>query len=128
MGDPHLLIDKIQYCAESMVDSNFLVNQNDEVYTREKGDLITTNITSAYEWFQLSLTVLIQKNIGMVDPPFWTGLWKDVQHKFLPGQIIKNNKCNNGWIEISIDKVAEKLIVPSSAISLLPEKDMLASY
>lgn len=128
IGDPLLQMDKIQYCAVSMIESNFPMNKYDNIDIRKMGDKIQTNNTDDYEWFQVSLAVLAQKNIGMVNPPFWTGLWKDVQFQFLPIQIVRNNQRYNGWIELSFNKETEKLIIHRSGVSLLPEVDIKAGF
>lgn len=128
VGDPIMQMDKIQYCAVSMIESNFPMNRNNDVDIRKSGDKIQSSNTADYEWFPVSLAVLAQKNIGMVDSPFWTGTWQNVKHQFLPIQIMKANQRYNGWIEISFDKVAEKLIVHRSGVSLVPEVDIRAGY
>lgn len=128
VGDPIMKMDKIQYCAVSMIESNFPMNAHDDVDIRRSGDKIQSANGRDYNWYQVSLAVLAQKNIVMVDPPYWTGTWKDVQHQFLPIQIMKDNKPYNGWIEISFDKVAEKLIVHRSGVSLVPGVDIRAGY
>lgn len=121
IGDPVLQMDKYRYCAASMIESNFPVNKNDDVDIRRNGDLIQTENTSDYEWFRVSLAVLAQKNIGLNGPPFWTGVWKDVQHQYLPIQIMKEGKRFNGWVELSFDQAAEKIILHRSGVSTVAE-------
>jgi hypothetical protein len=44
----------------------------------------------------------------------------------LPIQIKKDNKRFNGWVELSFDMDAEKVILHRAAISKLPESQVIA--
>jgi len=44
----------------------------------------------------------------------------------LPVQVLVNNQRFNGWVELSFDMSAEKIILHKAAISKLPERGVIA--
>ena len=50
------------------------------------------------------------------------------RHKYLPVQLNKNNKLYNGWIELSFDSAASKLVLHKAAFSAEENKDVKAGY
>jgi hypothetical protein len=126
IGDPVGQQDKIRFLAGSNVQCNLLVGGDNNSPVLAKGNTISLNNMPPYEWFEVSEVFLAEKIIGMNAPPFWQGPWKDVSHKYLAIQIVKNNQRYNGWIELSFDTVAEKLYLHKAAISKEAEKEVKA--
>lgn len=126
IGDPLTQMDKIQFHAASMIESNFPIDQHDNAPVFSKGTIIKTNNTADYEWFRVSLVVLAQKNIPVTGTIHWTGNWKDVSRQYLPIQLLKGNQRYNGWIELSFDMENEKIILHKAAISNTPDVDIVA--
>ena len=126
IGDPIEIVDKIRFSVFSGIYSSLFVgNQNNSPVLNE-GDKINGQTKLPYEWFIVSEVELAEKVIGMDHPPFWRGDWKDVDHKFLAVQITKEGKLFHGWIELSIDKNNEKLILHKAAICKEENKEIKA--
>lgn len=79
-----------------------------------------------YEWWGASETYLTEKIEPQGRPAFWLGNWKNANHKFFPIQFTKLNKKCAGWIELSFDTQAEKLVLHRAAYSTVSNKDILA--
>lgn len=126
IGDPVLKMDKIQFFAASQINSYFPINADDNVTPLNTGDKIITRNTAHQDWYQVSLIVLAQKNITDKEPPYWTGTWKDASHQYLPIQIDRRGQRFNGWVELSFDKAAEKIILHRAAINTVPNIDIVA--
>ena len=70
----------------------------------------------SYDWYEVSAIVLAEKITPVNGEPYWQGPWKNVAHKFLPVMIRKEDKSYYGWIELSFDTAAEKMILHRVAI------------
>lgn len=70
--------------------------------------------------------VLVEKIIEETAPVHWEGIWKDVSHKYIPVQILKNNNRYNGWIEVSFSTAAGEFILHKAAIATQPNRDIKA--
>ncbi|MGC4103774.1 hypothetical protein [Ferruginibacter sp.] len=117
VGDPINQVDKLQFLAGSNIKVNFAVNSNEAVPVMEAGDLIPLQNFDGYEWFELSSIVLVQKISSLTQPAFWEGHWKNASHRYLPYQVVKGDKLYNGWVELSVDTINEKLLLHRAAIS-----------
>jgi hypothetical protein len=126
VGDPILQRDRLQFIAHSKIDDNLLNNDEDQSPVLNRYDLISET-HQGYQWYEISAIVLAEKITTMTNV-FWEGLWKNALHKYLPVQIKRNNKLYHGWIELSFDTAAEKLILHRSAISTEAGKDVKAGY
>ena len=115
VGDPILQRDRWQYLALSKVNTNLLNNEQDQSPMLNKNDSIPV-LYQNYQWFEISAIVLTEKIVTMTES-YWEGLWKNASHKFLPVQLKKGGRFYNGWVELSFDTAAEKLILHTSAIS-----------
>ena len=124
IGDPLMQMDKIQFCAKSLIDSYFPVTEDDNVSILNAGDWITTKSKTNYEWFQITQLVMAQKNIPLSGSVYWTGTWKSAHHNFLPVQLHKQNNRYNGWIELSYNMEKEKIILHRAAISKIANMDI----
>jgi len=118
LGDPIAKQDKKQWYIQSSFFANLPVNDDENIPQLSVGDSIPLTNFSGYTWYNASSVLLAQKifNETLEPPPFWEGYWKAAQHRFVPIQIIQNNKYYNGWIEISFSMIAEKVIVHRSGI------------
>lgn len=126
VGDPVLQRDRLQFYAGSNEDRNLLNNENDESPMLNRLELVKSHHTG-YTWYEISFIVLAEK-ITTATSTYWDGIWKNASHKFLPVQLNKNGKLYNGWIELSFDTAAEKLVLHKAAFSKEEDKDVKAGY
>mgnify|MGYP001025604312 CR=1 FL=1 len=126
VGDPIAQQDKQKYLVTSLINCFLPVNSQENTPVLNKGESIPLENFQGCTWYEIAQIELAQKVIGMTGAPFWEGLWKSVNHNYLPVQIKVNNQRYNGWIELSFDMSAGKIILHKSAISKLPEKNAVA--
>jgi len=125
-ADPLSQQDKRQWLAICSFNTSLPVNTNENIPVLHLDDLIPINNFSGYSWYNAPGIVLSQKVTGMSAPPYWEGAWKDASHRFIPIQLKKNSLLYNGWVEVSFDKLQEKIILHKSAISQEADKSVLA--
>ena len=126
VGDPLSQQDKRQWLAVCSFNTSLPVNTNENIPVLNLDDLIPINNFSGYSWYNAPGIVLSQKVTGMSAAPYWEGAWKDASHRFIPIQLKKNSLLYNGWVEVSFDKLQEKIILHKSAMSQEPDKSVLA--
>lgn len=126
VGDPVLQRDRYQFYVSSTIDRNLLNNEADESPVLSTGDSIS-KIHPGYQWWEISVIVLAEKIVTNTGN-YWQGLWKDASHKYLPVQVEKNQQVFHGWVELSFDTVAEKMILHKAALSKEADKAVKAGY
>jgi len=126
IGDPIEREDEVLFFAGSFIHSHLFVGEANDSPIFKKGDTIPVSPTKAYEWYQVAQVEMARKNIGEQGPPYWELGWRQVSHKFLAIQIVREAKRYNGWIEVSFDIPGEKLILHRAAICKEPEKNVPA--
>jgi hypothetical protein len=125
VGDPILQRDKLQFYAYSKIETYLMNDENSQSLVLSKGDLISIQ-PAGYEWYEISGILLAEKITPVTGAIFWEGLWKDASHRFLPVMVKANGLRQTGWIELSFNKTAEKIILHKAAIRLEAEKDCKA--
>lgn len=128
IGDPLLQQDKVRFLAGSNIACNLLVDPNNNSPVMAPGEIIRLGNTPPYEWFEVSEIFLGERILTDNLPPFWQGPWKDVSHKFIAIQLVKDGARFNGWIEISFNTVSEKLVIHRAAISNEAEREVKAGH
>ena len=126
LGDPIYRVDKMQFLVSSNKDVNLPVNGSEEVPVMYRGESIVPGNFNGYQWFEISSILLVQKVISFTAPPAWEGHWKNASHRYLPYQLIINEKTYNGWVELSVDIVHEKIVLHKAAICKEPNKTIKA--
>jgi hypothetical protein len=101
--------------------ANRILLQEDEGAPKmmEKNETITKEALPDYEWTPLHLANLVE-HVTPAQPaaPYWQGTWKEKQNKYLPVQLLKDNKTYNGWIQISFSAAnTPQIIVHDAAVS-----------
>ncbi|MDB5207851.1 MAG: hypothetical protein JWR72_2926 [Flavisolibacter sp.] len=127
VGDPLLQRDRLQYLAASKIGTNLLNNTFDESPRLIKGDRIGLQ-HEGFTWYELSSIMLAEKLIPLHEDIYWDGIWKAAKHHFLPVEVMKDGHAFLGWIELSFDKTAEKLILHKAAISTKADTEIKAGY
>jgi hypothetical protein len=126
VGDPISQQDKKQWLVISSFNTNLPVNINENIPVLNLNDSIPVADFSGYNWYNASSILLSQKIISTMSPPYWEGTWKDALHRFIPLQLKRNNSLFNGWVEVSFDKVQEKVTLHKAAVSEEPNKMVIA--
>lgn len=126
VGDPAMGIAKRKFMASSGVNSLFAVNENEEVPCMNKGENIPLNDFNGYNWNLVLSVQLVERWENMTGGITWHGNWKGAVKKYLPFQIMINNKRHIGWVELSIDITNQKVILHKAAYSKEPEKEIKA--
>jgi hypothetical protein len=126
VGDPVFKLDKVQYMVSSDIYTRLAVNINEETPVMNKSNIIPLESFKGYNWYELSSIALMRKIIGVSVPVFWDGNWKTAEKKYLPVQVLVNEKRFNGWVELTADIVGERLILHRAAISKEAEKPIKA--
>lgn len=127
VGDALLRRDRKQYYITSGIGVNLLNDANDQSPVLQKGDGVK-RIHPGYDWWQISSIVLAEKIIPEGAAEFWQGNWKNVSHKYIPVQLMKDEKPYHGWIEVSFDTFTEKLLLHRAGICALPDVEIKAGY
>lgn len=122
IGDPIEEVDKYRFSMYSGIYSKLLVSGNNGSPVLTKGEKISKDNRLPYEWYIISEVELAEKIISKDAPPFWRGEWKDASHRYIAVQLIRNEQLYNGWIELSIDVIKDKLILHRGAISKEADK------
>ncbi|MCW3092415.1 MAG: hypothetical protein JWP81_3484 [Ferruginibacter sp.] len=128
IGDPILKRDIVQFAANSTIDRLLLVNNNEHSPIFNKGDIISGNGPAGYNWYDIALTPLAEKIIEEQGAPYWVGPWKDANHKYLAFRMKKNGLYYNGWFELSMDTISEKLILFKAGVCKEPGASVRAGY
>jgi hypothetical protein len=129
IGDPVEQKEKTRFTILGSAIVSFLTkDENDQSYSPVKNtnDVIHIANELPYEWWGASETSLAQKTEPQGQPAYWEGNWKNASHKFFPIQFVKMNKRYAGWIELSFDMQAEKLVLHRAAFSKVADTDILA--
>ncbi|MBL0357102.1 MAG: hypothetical protein IPP72_09540 [Chitinophagaceae bacterium] len=126
VGDPILQQDKHQYTVSSGVNSKLAVNSSEQAPVMNKGTVIPLADFNGYKWWLVSSVMMIQRIENMNGAIIWEGHWKDAVKKYLPFQLIKNNQRYNGWVELSVDVLQEKIVLHKIAVSKEAEREIKA--
>jgi len=128
VGDALLQRDYTRYHILSSINNYFPVNNEENGPILNKGDDIAANSFSGYNWYNVTQLLLAQKVTTMNPPPFWEGAWKDAAHKYLPMRIQRGENLYYGWIELSFDITAEKVIMHKAGVSKEAGKAIKAGF
>jgi hypothetical protein len=126
VGDPIEKQDKLQYLVSSDILTSLPVNDEESTRACSKNEVIPIGNFSDHNWYNASAVVLAQKITLLGGDSFWVGKWKDIQHKYLPVQVLVNNKRYNGWVELSFNTETQKIILHKAAISRKAEIEVKA--
>lgn len=116
VGDPIQQQDKRQFMVSSGIHSKLAVNMASQSPVMNKAEMIPIADFNGYHWWLVSSVLLVQRIESMDGAITWEGDWKTAAKKYLPFQMIKNNQHYNGWVELSVDVLQEKVILHRLAL------------
>jgi hypothetical protein len=125
VGDPVFGVDKRQYVVSTGINSFLSVDQDEKIPVLQAGDSIPVENFRGYNWYNATYIVLARKITGVDKPSYWEGSWKDARHNYIALQLKNRNLRYNGWVEISFDMAAEKIILHRACLSKQPEKSLI---
>jgi hypothetical protein len=127
VGDALGQRDRLQFYADSKIETYQPVNESEQVPQLSAGDPVKVQYPG-YTWYEITAIVLAEKITPVNGTPYWDGPWKAAAHKYLPIMIRKGGQRYYGWIELSFDTAAEKMILHRAAIAAVAEKEVKAGY
>jgi hypothetical protein len=117
---------RLQFYANTTIDTYQPVNEHEESPILAKDAAIALQFPQ-FTWYDITAVVLAEKVIlTPSEETYWDGLWKNASHQYLPVQVKKGGQAFLGWIEMSFDKEAEKLILHKAALSTIANKEIKA--
>lgn len=117
LSDPIQQQNKWQFMAVTDIYTALLVDTNETTPVADRATIIIREGFAGYQWYGASNVVWIQKVVSMAIPDYWESNWLNVNKKYLPFQIMKDNKKYDGWIELTEDHANEQIISHRFAIS-----------
>jgi hypothetical protein len=116
VGDPVLQRDRRQFYIISRIHTALLNDDMDRSPALDQGSFILP-AHIGYDWWEISAVVLAEKISPAQGPEVWDGNWKNAVRKNLPFRLARNNQFYYGWIEMTMDIQAEKLVIHRSGLS-----------
>lgn len=126
VGDQINAVDKRQFIVVSSINTFLAVNLNEQILPLSQNDSIKLENFNGSNWYNASEIILMERNEFATGTILWRGNWVDRGKRYMPFQIYKNDQRYNGWIELTADKEAEKIILHRMAISKEAEKNIIA--
>ncbi|HEX2535555.1 MAG TPA: hypothetical protein VHK69_17555 [Chitinophagaceae bacterium] len=129
IGDPAEGEDEILFFAGSETHSQLFAageNESPAFYRNERIPFTADERFPGHEWSEVAMVHLAEKNIPAGGVPYWRGAWKEVSHRYLAVQVKRGESVYTGWVELSFNTAAGKLILHRAAISTVPGKAVTA--
>lgn len=118
---------RLQFYAYSYKNAYQPVNELEQVPVLSRGDSVKVE-HPGYTWYHVTAMVLAEKIMPTNGQPYWEGLWTAASHKFLSVHIEKGGQRFYGWIELSFDAAAEKIILHKAAICTEANREVKAGW
>ena len=116
------------YMVNNGVACNLALNvENDTTPDLQKGDKISREDMSKYEWYPV-LEFTLMQYVYTSTQTYWEGSWKDRDHRYIPLEMIIGGKTHLGWVELFANTKAGKLVFYRAAISKTPQTRIRAGY
>jgi hypothetical protein len=128
VGDPLAKVDKRRFLVSADFYTSLPVTEDEQVKVLSKSEAIPLIDFNGSRWYNASSVILAERVQDLASNISWNGNWLQVSHQYLPFQVLRNNQRYNGWIELSVDKKAEQVVLHRGAISTEPEKAIKAGY
>lgn len=117
VGDPIYKVDKYQFMVLASFYTNLPVNDYEQVPVLNKAQSIPVGDFNGFTWYNAPGVTLLEKNIFNNGNITWRGPFIGAVKSFLPFQIEKISGLYNGWVEITDDRMHERIILHRAALS-----------
>jgi hypothetical protein len=128
VGDPIYQVDKRQFLASAHIDTYIPVNFAEQFPALSFGQQIPLLDFNGYTWYNASSSILMERWEDVRGNITWRGNWLAATSKYLPIQIHKNSRRYNGWVELTVDHTAQKIVLHRMAVHTIPETAIRAGY
>ncbi|RYZ00487.1 MAG: hypothetical protein EOO11_01350 [Chitinophagaceae bacterium] len=115
VADNVLGVTRKQFCVRAEIGSYLLINEQNETASFALQQSIGEALPG-FAWYEVNESVLAEKLTGATDA-WWDGLWKNAQHRFVAVQVHRAGRKYHGWVELSVDKGGERVLLHRGAIS-----------
>lgn len=112
----------LQFRAGSAGTARLLLNEDEYTVVLDSNVVITKGNQDAFVWSPVGTAILSALDLDKepTDNNSWSGPWKNAQEKYLPVQLVKQNKVYNGWIRMSHKSNSSEFLLHEAAISKTP--------
>ncbi len=128
VGDPIYQVDKRQFLASAHIDTYIPVNFAEQFPSLSFGQLIPLHDFNGFTWYNASSAVLMERWEDIHGNISWRGNWHTPTPKYLPIKIKSNGRNYNGWIELTVDRNTQKIILHKMAVHTIAESPIRAGY
>lgn len=116
-----------QYHIASSYGASVIVDTIDEhTPAFVKNEVIPAGLPAPFDWFNASGALLARKVVGAAGTPSWEGSWANASHQYVAVRVLRAGLSYYGWLELSFDSKAEKVILHRAAICREAEKEVKA--
>jgi hypothetical protein len=125
------LVETISFEISSSQKNYSFIEHNNEnglvtIPALNLGDTILTVCKGNKQWKASKNMLLVKKIYSFSDDEtIWEGNWKAAQNKYLPIQVSRNGGYYNGWIELSVDALNDKIILHRAALINFSDRDII---
>ena len=127
VGDPILGRDYHQYHIVSSIGASFPIDTLNEQTPALAGNMaISPHSPAGLSWYVATDSWIARKVIGTTGAPYWEGNWKDASHRYLAIRVDRAGHGYYGWLEVSFDATAEKIILHRAALCREAGKEVKA--
>lgn len=115
VGDPLAHADKRQFYFSTSPYTFSPVDDMEETPALTQGSVISDSSFPGTHWYNANV-ILAQKIIKEDAPDTWLGNWKDKSHRYVVLRVDQQGRPFYGWMEVSFDMQAEKVILHKAAL------------
>ena len=124
---------KLKFYASGSSLISFPLNansQDQETLPLKKGDVIDKNsFAFPYQWTHQPFVLMATKAEPYFNKPiYWEGAWREASHIYQGFKLEYPTGVYYGWVELSFDTAAERLMIHKAAMSTELDKGVKAGF
>ncbi len=116
VSDPSLKVERKQFNVYSRIHSALLNDRMDQSPVLTTEERIRPN-HPGFDWWEIAAVVLAEKITLLNGSTYWKGDNMNENKYYLPVRIAQQRNFHYGWLEFSIDKENETLVIHRSGIA-----------